>query len=80
MEDDNLIDSVEELRTEMLAQLVEHRRTHDRVIRAVERTSVVENAVAADVRRHDDDRVLEVDRVALTVGQTAVIENLQRRR
>ncbi len=32
---------------------------------------------AAEVRRHDDDRVLEVDRAALAVGQPAVVEELQ---
>ena len=31
----------------------------------------------AQVRRHDDDRVLEVDRVAETVGQLAVFKHLQ---
>src|SRR5579864_4017122 len=31
----------------------------------------------ADVRGHDDDRVLEVDRVAEAIGQLAVFKNLQ---
>ena len=31
----------------------------------------------ADVRRHDDDRVLEVHRVAETVGELAVFKDLQ---
>ena len=31
----------------------------------------------ADVRRHDDDRVLEVDRVAETIGQMTVFKHLQ---
>ena len=31
----------------------------------------------ADVGRHDDDRVAEVDRVALGVGDAAVVEHLQ---
>ena len=33
--------------------------------------------MAADVRRHDDDRITEVDRAALSVGQATVVENLQ---
>ena len=33
--------------------------------------------MAADVRGHDDDRVLEIDRAALTVGQPSVVEDLQ---
>ena len=32
---------------------------------------------AAEVRGHDDQRVLEVDRAALAVGQAAVVEHLQ---
>jgi hypothetical protein len=31
----------------------------------------------ANVRRHDDDRVLEVDRVAQSIGQLAVFKHLQ---
>ena len=33
--------------------------------------------VRAEVRRHHDDRVLEVDRAALAVGHPAVVEHLQ---
>ena len=33
--------------------------------------------MAADVRRHDDDGVPEVDRAALRVGEPAVVEDLQ---
>ena len=35
--------------------------------------------LAADVRGHDDDRVLEVDRPALRVRQTPVVQHLQQR-
>ena len=35
---------------------------------------------APDVRRHDDDGVLEVDRAPLAVGQPAVVEHLKERR
>ena len=38
---------------------------------------VVCHAGRADVRRHDDDGVLEVDFAALRVGQTPVFEHLQ---
>ncbi len=33
--------------------------------------------LAADVRGHHDDRVGEIDRVTLVVGQSAVVEHLQ---
>ena len=36
-----------------------------------------EQVLAAGVAGHDDDRVLEVDRTALAVGQPAVVEDLQ---
>ena len=39
--------------------------------------AVAENRRAADVRGHDDDRVLEVDGASLAVGQPAVVEDLQ---
>ena len=35
------------------------------------------DVLAAEVRRHDDDRVLEVDRPALAVGQPPVVEQLE---
>ena len=31
----------------------------------------------ADVRSHDDDRILEIDRVAETISQLAVFKDLQ---
>ena len=77
MEDDDLVDAVEELRAEVRPQLLEHRRAHDRLFGAADLPLVIEDAMAADVRGHDDDRVAEIDRVALTVGQTALVENLQ---
>ncbi len=77
VEDDDFVDAIEELGAEVLAQFVEHGRAHHRVVGAVERAAMFENAVAADVRRHDDDRVLEVHGAPLTVGEPPVVENLQ---
>ena len=37
----------------------------------------VEQELAAEVRGHDDNGVLEVDRAALRIGHAAVVENLQ---
>ena len=69
--------AVQELRPEVLAQ-----RVHDLAPRAfVDRTAFghrpLGDELAAEVRRHDDDGVLEVDRAALAVGQPAVVEQLQ---
>jgi hypothetical protein len=38
---------------------------------------LVAEVFAAEVRGHDDDRVAEVDRAALAVGQAPVVEHLQ---
>ena len=32
----------------------------------------------ADVRRHDDDRVLEIDNAAFAVGEAAIVHDLQK--
>ena len=39
--------------------------------------SLIHILLAAEVRREDDDRVLEVHRAALTVRDTAVVQDLQ---
>src|SRR5919108_1577698 len=72
-EDDDVVDAVEELRLEHAPQF----RRHDRLdFRPVSRAAL-EDEAAADVRRHDDDRVPEVDGPPLRVGESAVIEDLQ---
>src|SRR5262249_3382385 len=78
MEDDDVVDAVQELGAEVLPERLEHLLLH-----ALEGTLVVAAAVAgeelaADVRRHDDDGVLEVDRATLAVRQATVVENLEK--
>ena len=73
-EDDDVVDTVDELRREVVAD-----GTHDELPccwldRAF--THVVEER-RAKVARHDDDRVAEVDYTALAIGQPTVIENLK---
>ena len=78
VEEDDVVDPVQELRLEVL-------RAAPRSAAAAcpRRASVspahrpLRDVVAADVRRHDDDGVLEVDRAALAVGEPAVVEQLQ---
>ena len=75
MEEDHFVDPVQELRPEVRAHHVHHLAPHafgDRVVRVA-----LGQEVAAKIRRHDDDRVLEVHRPALRVGQPAVVEQLQ---
>src|SRR4051794_28260086 len=84
VEDDDVVDSVEELGTEDLFEL-----SHDPVLhvvvgdaRLVVADGKAERRVAgdllrADVRRHDHDRVAEVDRPPLRVGESSVLQDLQ---
>ena len=77
MEHNGLIHAVQELRTEMPPQLFEHRFLHPPVAFAGVRTLIFQDAGTADVRRHDDDGILEVHGAALPVGEPSVIQNLQ---
>ena len=67
---DDVVDAVEELGPERAPQL-----RHHLVARA--QVGPVLEELAADVGRHDDDGVAEVDRAPLTVGEAAVVEQLQ---
>jgi hypothetical protein len=77
VEHDDVVDAVEELRPEVLLQLVVDALLHPVVglALATGREAEVDglrDVLRAQVRREDDDRVLEVDRAALAVGQTTV--------
>ena len=73
LEEDDLVDPVQELGPERRLELA-HRERLD--LRAVV-VGQLQQVLAADVARHDDDGVLEVDRAALAVGEPAVVEHLQ---
>src|SRR5260370_31950147 len=77
MEHNRLVHAVQELRPEMVAQFVENRVLHPGVPVARERTPIFQDAMAADIGRHDHNRVLKVDRAALTIGKPPIIKNLQ---
>src|SRR5262245_6300338 len=83
VEDDHLVDAVQELRAEDLLQLA-----HDPVLHLLVRQAalvaereaerlVLRDRRGADVRRHDHDRVPEVDLAPLRVGQLSVLEDLE---
>jgi hypothetical protein len=74
MEDDDLIDAVDELWTEALFPQALPDQALDLVlIHAIE---LVQPA-RSDVTGHNDDRVLEIDGTPLTIGQPAIIKELQ---
>ena len=82
LEDDDFVDAVDELRVERLPHLAQHHVVDAAVDGAgvgglePQRRLLLDEA-GADVRGHDDDRVLEIDPVAEAVGQMAVLEHLQ---
>lgn len=80
-EDDRLIDTIEELRTDGLPQEAEYQLTRliDGSLLTARRNvgEALTDEVGAKVARHDDDRILEVHQTPLIIRQTAVIEDLQ---
>ena len=77
MEDHDLIDSVEELRSELLPQRLHHFVFHVLIGRRVIATAVVQDQVAAHVGRHNHDRVLKVYCAPVPVGEPAIVEDLE---
>ena len=76
-EDHDLVDTVDELGREVIAD-----RAHNKLTRrGLDRTfaHVVEER-RAEVARHDDDRVAEVDHTTLAVCEPTVVEDLQEQR
>ena len=75
-EDHHIVDAVEELGTEVLAQHPHHALArHVEVVLGLQR--VAGEKRRAQVRGHDQHRVLEVDGPALGVGQAPVVHHLQ---
>src|SRR4030095_14589768 len=77
MEDDDLIHPVEKLGPEVFSQGLEHAILHALVLLAFRLALIFEDHVAADVRGHDDNRVLEVHHATLTIRKPAVIQYLE---
>ena len=74
MEQDDLVDAVEEFRTEAPTHHAHHLIAHRVGVLAFR---LVDQEFRAEIRRHHDQRVAEIDRAALPVGQAAVVEHLQ---
>src|SRR3989440_5527882 len=82
MEHDDVVDPVHELRPERALHLFHHALFH-LVVRLLvglleeARRGPLADDAGAEVRRHDQDAVLEVHHVAERVAQAAVVEHLQ---
>src|SRR5438552_4754136 len=77
VEDYDLIYPVEKFGPEVAACLFEHSLFHPLVFIPFKRAPIFENPVRADVRSHYNDRIFEIDRPSLTIGQSPVVENLK---
>src|SRR5271170_6635287 len=78
MEHNDLVHTVQKLRPEMMAQLLQNCLFHALELVAGERsTAILQNPMTADVRGHNHDRVLEVDGPTLPVCKTPVVKDLQ---
>ena len=81
VEYDDIVNAVQELGPEVLAQRIQQALARIGVARvlAVHRESdgVLLHHAGADVGGHHDHGVLEADRAALAIGEAAIVENLQ---
>ena len=75
MEYHSLVYTVQEFRTEVLPQFRHHKGT-DLVIGGAPLLRL-KNLWAADVRCHDQNRVLEIDGPALRIRQSPVVQHLE---
>ena len=74
MEQDDFIEAIEELRPEFRPHRFHHLRTHGIAVLIFR---LARKIFSAQIRRHDNQRVLEIDRMALPVRQASVVEHLQ---
>src|SRR5262249_52587267 len=71
VEDNDLVDAIQEFRAEMVPQCF-----HNAPV-ALFLITGIEDELAPDVACHDDDGVLEIHCPPLSVGDAAIIQNLQ---
>src|SRR6266511_4060050 len=86
MEHDDFVDTIQELGPkgplELLLETPLNLLVFAHLSRGAESERIASLLVGADrsyVRRHDDDRIAEVDRAAVAIGEPTVLEDLQQR-
>src|SRR5471032_2763160 len=77
VEEDDLVDPVQELGPEVLTQRLVHLAPRAFINSTAFAHRLFGDEVAAQIGRHDDDRVLEVDRPALAIRQPPIVQQLQ---
>ena len=74
MENDNLVNTVDELRAEaFFAQALPYRALNGVFVHAI----VFMQPARTDIAGHDDDGVFKVNRAPLPIGETAIVKDLQ---
>ena len=78
MENDDIIDPIQELGTEMRAQLAANESLH---LSMIPRAQLLGGVIflddrRSDIARHYDDNVLEIHRSPLPIREPPVVENL----
>src|SRR5258706_5055069 len=74
LEDDHFVNAVDELWSETLfAQALAHQALHAILVHAVK----FMQPGGTDITGHDNDRVFEIDRATLSIGQASIVEDLQ---
>ena len=76
MEHHDVVDTIEKFRFEHATQRDQHIPLH-RAPCSISGLPAFENHLTAHVRRHDDDRVAEIDGTSLRIGEASVVEQLQ---
>src|SRR5262245_22714563 len=76
-EDDDPIETIDELRTEALANRLHDLVCRDRFEAGHEAWSRIDSDRAPDVRSQDDDAMAEISRMSLRVRQPPVVEDLE---
>ena len=69
----HLVDAVDELRSKVICYFAHHRRLHALIVGAAGQRL---DGVRAQIRSHDDDGIAEIDRAAVTIGQTTIVQHL----
>src|ERR1043165_4414904 len=77
MEHNDLINAIQKLGPEVMPQSIENAVFHLFVSVALKLSVVLQNHLAADVAGHYHDGVLEVHHSTLSIGETAIFQNLQ---
>ena len=73
----DFIDPIQKFRSEFVPQGIQHISLHTLIRLGIITAPIAQDQLAADVRGHDDNGVLKVNRSSMTVGQPPIVQNLE---